>query len=41
MHDQQILCFDLLAANPLVYPQASSPNDYQEVKKVEGRKLQV
>ena len=41
MHDQQILCFDLLAANPLVYPRASSPNDYQEVKKVEGRRLQV
>ena len=32
MHDQQILCFDLLAANPLVYPPASSPNNYQEAK---------
>ena len=33
MHDQQILCFDILAANPLVYPQASSPNNYQEAGK--------
>ena len=24
MHDQKILCFDVLAAKPLVYPQASS-----------------